>query len=195
VSLTLRYYPYVVGDGASTVRDLIASDPRSSFRAHVYFGNNGRHQGVSVEHLKAIPAVDEVVRLSFIGSIRVGGLYRDGRRYITDALSERFDAIARSMPEFHFGRFDIRFKSIDSLQTGEDFLIIEINGAGSEAIHIWDPEVPVSTAHREIFRYQAKLFAIGAKNRARGYRPVTLREFYRFTRRQQRLLTQYPVSV
>ena len=46
----------------------------------------------------------------------------------------------RSIPDFHFGRIDLRFASIAALRKGEDFRIIEINGVGSEATHIWDPD-------------------------------------------------------
>jgi hypothetical protein len=56
-------------------------------------------------------------------------LYRDGSAHITYALTERLDQIAKSMPEFHYGRFDLRFRTIDALMQGEDFLIVEINGA------------------------------------------------------------------
>jgi hypothetical protein len=142
--------------------------------------------------LERIPEKDELVRLAFIGSIRVGGLYRDARQLVTPALSERFDAIARSMPEFYYGRFDIRFESIERLQSGEAFSVIEINGAGSEAIHAWDPEVPLRTVYRELFKAQDLLFEIAARNRARGFRPMRLKLFFRMAFRQHRLLRRYP---
>ena len=55
------------------------------------------------------------------------------------------------MPEFYFGRFDIRFKSIDALCRGEGFQILEVNGASAEAIHIWDPEQTVRETYRVLF--------------------------------------------
>ena len=79
-----------------------------------------------------------------IGNQRAGALYRDGRRHITAALEARFDAIARSMTEFHYGRFDLRFETSKRLMRGEDFAIVEINGIGGEAIDCWDPRLPVT---------------------------------------------------
>ena len=45
------------------------------------------------------------------------------------------------MPEFHYGRFDLRFESIEALMRGESFSIVEIIGIGGEAIDCWDPRL------------------------------------------------------
>ena len=193
-SLALRYFPYVVGDGRSTIRDLIHREPRAGWKADFHLGERKDHRGFASECPDYIPAEGEVVRLAFIGSIRAGGLYRDGRMYIRPALERRVDEIARSMPEFYFGRFDIRFKSIDRLEQGEDFAIIEINGAGSEVIHVWDPNTKFSEVYKTLFDYQTTLFRIGADNRARGFKPVSLMEFFRCARRQTTLSAKYPPS-
>jgi membrane protein DedA with SNARE-associated domain len=194
MSLTLRYWPHVIGDGVSTVRELIEREPRMAYKARFYRGDNPQHRGLSAELLERVPADREMVRLSFIGSIRTGGLYRDARASITPAMSERFDAIARSMPEFWFGRFDIRFRSLDELQHGEAFKVIEVNGAGAEAIHMWDPEMPLVEAYRELLHYQSLLFTIGAANRKRGFKPMGLRALIAFTNKQNRLIDSYPPS-
>jgi hypothetical protein len=193
-SLTLRYFPYVVGDGRSSLRQLVLNDPRAGWKARYHLGLHPEHLGLGQMDLQRVPAEGELVRLAFIGSMRVGGLYRDARQFITPALSQRFDAIARSMPEFHFGRFDIRFESLERLQAGEDFSIIEINGAGSEAIHAWDPEVPLRSVYRELFQAQDQLFEIAARNQARGFKPVSLAVFLQTALRQHRLLGRYPPS-
>ena len=114
--------------------------------------------------------------------------------YLTPALERRFGEIARSIPEFYFGRFDIRFKSIELLQEGEGFAIIEINGAGAEVIHVWDPNTKFTEVYKTLFAYQKTLFQIGAKNRSRGFKPMSLREFFRCVRKQNTLISQYPPS-
>jgi membrane protein DedA with SNARE-associated domain len=194
LSMTFRYFPHVVGDGRTDLARLILRDPRTRWKSTAHLGSDKAHEGLSGAALNAVPADGEVVRLSLVGSNRVGGLYRDAARYVTPALTARFDEIARAIPEFHFGRFDVRFRSLESLQAGEDLQIVEINGAGSEIIHVWDPDVPLLEAYRSLFRQQSILFGIGAANRARGFKPTGAQEFLGYMRFQRRMLAQTPAS-
>jgi hypothetical protein len=186
-SLGLRYYPHVVGNGRASLRELIAADPRLSRRAKL-------HMAAVESRLDEVPAEGALIRLATIASLRIGALYRDGGPLITRALAERIDAIARSMPEFHYGRFDVRFASIEGLQRAEEFRIIEVNGAGAEAIHIWDPELGIGEAYRILFEQHEILFAIAARNRDRGWQPIGLRELLALQWKESRLLRAYPLS-
>ncbi len=192
LSVTLRYFPYVYGDGVSTLRDLIKNSPRTKMRADYFLGEKSEHTGFEKHYLDIIPAEGELIRLSFIGSIRVGGLYRDASHLITPELTKRFNDIALSMPEFYFGRFDIRFESTELLKAGTGFSIIEINGAGSEAISAWDPEVSIFKLYRELFEAQSLLFKVSALNRSRGYKPMGLWAFLKAAKRQNKLIESYP---
>ena len=187
IGLALRYFPRVTGDGHSTVAKLIAADPRA------------RRVGLSPRQqcrvpLMAVPRSGEVVRLATIGSTRVGGLYRDGAALITPQLTQAIDAVARDMPDFHFGRFDVRFESTQELAAGRAFTVMEINGAGSEAIEAWDPDTNVLQGFRMIFAKQRLLFAIAAAQRKKGIRPIGLLELARLNLRQIRLIKLYPPS-
>lgn len=193
-SLTLRYFPFVIGDGHSTVRELIRMEPRANWKAHLHLGARAEHRGIASERLAQVPAAGEIFRLAFIGSNRVGGIYRDARAHITPELERRFDAISRTMPEFYIGRYDIRFASLERLRQGQDFAIIEINGAGAEAIHVWDPNMGLGEAYRTLFAYQETLFQIGAKNRNRGFQPASLTQFFGAIRKQRALIRRYPPS-
>jgi hypothetical protein len=187
VGLALRHYPRVHGDGHSTLGELIRKDRRT------------RRMLRSAAHacpydLDSVPAAGQTVRIATIGSTRVGGLYRDGGALITDALTAAIDAIAREMPEFHFGRFDVRFDDVNDLQAGQGFSIMEVNGAGSEAIQAWDPGIGLVAGLRMVFAKQRLLFEIGAANRKRGARPIGLRELMRLNASQNRLIDSYPPS-
>jgi membrane protein DedA with SNARE-associated domain len=194
VSLTLRYFPHVIGDGRMTVRELINSDPRAQWKSDLHLGVDPTHRGVDPVDLDRIPERGEVVRIALIGNQRAGGLYRDGYRHITPELESRFDAIACSMTEFHYGRFDLRFDSIEALMRGEDFAIVEINGIGGEAIDCWDPRLGVRECYRRLARQQRLLFQIGMRNRARGFRPTRVGEFLSSLFEQNRLIKRYPAS-
>ena len=187
IGLALRHFPQVVGDGANSIAELRAADLRLR-RLH----GSARHQAPAAS--TRVPAAGEVVRLATIGSTRVGGLYRDGGACITPQLLAAIDAVARDMPDFYCGRFDVRFDSIDALAAGRGFTIMEINGAGSEAIEAWDPDIGVLRGLRMIFAKQRTLFAIGAALRKRGVVPIGLLALARLNRRQQRLIALYPPS-
>jgi membrane protein DedA with SNARE-associated domain len=191
-SLTLRYFPYVIGDGKSTLTELIQNDPRTKLRADFYLGGKANHLGFGQKDLEHIPQNEELIRLAFIGSLRVGGLYRDAGHLITPELTKRFDDISRSMPEFYYGRFDIRFESTDLLKEGKGFSIIEINGAGAEAIQAWDPDVPVRQLYKEFFKAQSLLFKVGAMNRKRGFKPMSMIGLIKAIKKQNKLIDSYP---
>lgn len=187
-SLGFRCFPHVVGDGRASLAGLIEEDPRTRRMAR-------RHRrALSPADLRRVPAKGETVRLSLLGSVRTGGLYYDGSGYVTPALAARFDEIARAMPDFHFGRFDIRFRSIEALCRGEDFQIIEVNGASAEAIHIWDPEQSVAETYRVLFEQFRLLYEIGAQNRDRGHRPIGFGDYLALQWKESRLLRRYPES-
>ncbi len=183
-----------MGDGRSTVAELIANDPRARWRAQLHLGEDPTHRGIDAAERTRIPAAGEVVPLAFVGNQRAGGIYSDARRYITPALTGRFDEICRAIPEFHYGRFDVRFATPAALTAGEEFSIIEINGVGGEAIDVWDPDLSVAEVYRRLFRQQALLFAIGDRNRRRGFAPPGLVSSLRPAFRQSQLVARYPAS-
>jgi len=113
---------------------------------------------------------------------------------ITQALIARIDAIAKDIPDFHFGRFDVRYTNLPALRRGEDFSIIEINGVGSEATHIWDPATRLAAIWGDQLRHYGAAWAIGAAMRRRGARPSGLRAMYRDWRLQRRLMRSYPIN-
>ena len=62
---------------------------------------------------RAFVLIDSRTGISDLGGVLTGfgtiaATLQNGAQ-ITPALSARFDAISRSMPEFHYGRYDIRF--------------------------------------------------------------------------------------
>lgn len=193
-SLTLRYFPHVIGDGRSTLRALIHRDPRARWKSSLHLGRDRSHRGVGAGELDRVPADGEVVQIALIGNQRAGGLYYDGRTFITAALEQRFDEIACSMTEFHYGRFDIRFGSVEAMMRGDDFQILEINGIGGEAIDCWDPRLSVWQTYGRLFEEQRVLFEIGDRNRARGFQPTPVREFVNLLHMQTGLIKLYPPS-
>ena len=184
-SLTLKYNPYVIGDGKTTLRNLIEKDRRAGLIKHVYLK---RHE----KQLDDVIPEGQNFRLAFTGSHSRGTIFRNGNRYISEPMRQAFDRISYDIPEFYFGRFDVRFPDFRQLQQGDGFKIVEINGAGGEATHIWDRKTPILKAYRTLIKQTALLFEIGARNRRRGFRPSTLFEMWKAYRKEKRLTPLYP---
>lgn len=186
-SLTLKHAPYVTGDGRSTLRGLILADPRAGRVPHLYLP---RLAG----QLERVPASGERVRLVFVGNHCKGSVFEDATEQVTGELAASIERIARAIPGFHFGRVDLRFASLAALLRGEGFRIIEINGVGSEATHVWDPRTTLLAAWRAQFEHYGAAFRIGAANRARGHPPTGVAETFRLWRLQRSLMRRYPMN-
>ncbi len=96
------------------------------------------------------------------------------------------------MTVFHYGRFDLRFDTIEALMRAEDFSIVEINGIGGEAIDCWDPRLGVRECYRLAAEQQRLLFQIGMRNRARGFHPTKIGKFLSSLFEQNRLISDIP---
>src|SRR3546814_17810061 len=75
----------------------------------------------------------------------------------------------------HYSRLDVRFRDIAALREGRDFRVIEINGASSEATHIWDRNGTLGELYRTLFFQYRTLFEIGVEQRRQGVKPPRLR--------------------
>jgi membrane protein DedA with SNARE-associated domain len=184
-SITLKELPRVVGDGSRTVRQLIESDARAARLSEVYLK---RH----AERADQVLRQGEVLPLVFAGNHCQGAVFHDGTALATPQLLQRCHQIACAMPEFYFGRFDVRFHDLDAFLRGEDFRVIEINGAGAEATHIWDATATLPDAYVTLFEQFRILFEIGAANRRRGHEPIGLLRFLRVALAYRRLARRYP---
>jgi hypothetical protein len=186
-SITLKYFPRVVGDGVSTLEQLIRADPRASRIAPTYVKRHTRQADRVLARGEEFPLV-------FVGNHCKGAIFRNGAQLLTPAMQQRFDCIAREIPDFHFGRFDVRFRSIEGLQRGDDFSIIEFNGAGSEATHIWDRDTTLWEAYRVLREQLRLLFEIGRINRTRGLKPIPPLALIGLYLKERRLMRCYPVG-
>ena len=168
LSITKKHFPVVVGDGASTIRELVLRDERAVCLANLYLSRLRRSPD-------DVPTTGEVVPLAELGSHCRGAIFLNGTALETEALRSAVDSIAQNFPGFYFGRFDVRSESIEALQRGQ-FQVLELNGVTSEATHIYDPAVSLVEAYRVLFQQWRIAFEIGACNRHAGHEPMRLRD-------------------
>lgn len=185
ISLALKYTPYVVGDGKRTLAALLQDDPRASQLQHLY---QSRHR----QQLDQVIAKDQPYRLIFSASHSKGAVFRDANHLITPELTAKIDAIMRGLPDFHYGRLDIKFADVEQLKRGESLEIVEINSASSEPLHIWDRNTSYRQAMAALLFQYKTLFQLGASQRQQGHRPPSFKQLLQHWQLERRLSATYP---
>ena len=179
-SITDKRLLVVTGDGSRTLETLILADDRAVCMAPLFLT---RHQA----RLLQIPSVGEIVLLGDLGNHCQGAVFHDGGHLVSAELEAAIEVLAAGYDGFYFGRFDLRVPSEDDFRAGRNLKVLELNGASSEATHIYDPRHGPRAAWRTLREQWRILFAIGERNRRAGVRPLTLAEFlkvYAFHRQQ-----------
>lgn len=185
VSMTFKDTPSVLGDGKSTLAELVQKDPRASQLLHLYEERNKNHWNKIIAEGKEHP-------LLFSASHCRGAVFRDGRQYITPELTAALNKIMVDLPDFHYGRLDVKYRDMESLQAGESLEIVEINGASSEAIHIWDKDTRLIDAFKTLLWQYGTLFKIGNAIRRRGVKTPGLLTLFRAWRKESNVTRYYP---
>ena len=168
-SITEKQFPAVIGDGVRSLEQLILADERAVCIARTY-------AELCPTPMNSVPAIGEAVPLAEIGSHCRGAVFLDASSLRTPELEEAIDSIARAHQGFYIGRFDIRAASHVSFRAGHSFSVIELNGVGGEATHIYDPKVGIVDAYRSLATQWRIAFEIGAINRREGVVPFTVHE-------------------
>ena len=164
-SLTLKIHLSVTGDGRRTIAGLVRAYPRAWLQ----------WEAIRKEHPEwetHIPADGEKWVLVPVGNHARGAMFLNGAAHITPALTQVFDELAGRLDGVYFGRFDLMCASIEALEQGRDFKIIEWNGAKSEPVHIYDPNYPIWKAWRDLFRHWRALYEVSVANIRAGHRPM-----------------------
>lgn len=186
-SITEKVFPVIIGDGKSTVAELVWNDARARFMAEKYLQRFGARQN-------EVLAEGKTQSLVQAGNHAQGCIFRDGMRLNSPALESCIDDISKKVSGFFIGRYDIRFASEDDLRAGKKFSIIELNGAAAEATSIYDARNSLWSAYRTLFRQWNLVFAIGAENRRRGCAPMKMSDCWRAWRNYSALATTYPAA-
>lgn len=149
----------VKGDGHSTVEKLLLKNDRGLLQWKILSRNP--------DVMNRILAENEKFTLVPFGNHCRGAKFIDLTHLADDKLQAMINTTCKKIPEFYYGRLDIRFNSWEELQAGKNFSIIELNGAGSEPTHIYDPKHSIFFAWREIIRHLNILFRICKMNKRR----------------------------
>jgi hypothetical protein len=147
----------VEGDGESTINELLRRDKRHILQLPTLLKTYGN------ELSRILQKGEKRILVPYGNHVR-GAKFIDVSNLVDDELTNTIDRICGRVKGFYFGRLDIRFNSWEELKQGKNISIIELNGAGSEPTHMYDPKHSIFFAWKEIIRHWNILFRISRIN-------------------------------
>ena len=159
----------VTGDGISTLNELILKDDRAVLQMNSL-------QNIYQDKLELILPVGEKKLLVPYGNHARGAKFIDDTHLIDTQLTYVINDICSGIEDFYFGRLDIRFDNWEDFKNGREFSVIEVNGAGAEPTHMYDPRHSIFFAWKEILKHWLILNRVSILNHRRGERYLTVKE-------------------
>ena len=171
-SLVLKSYLRVIGDGKSTLGELINDDPATELVRGALLRRHRRRLGRVLE-------AGRVYELVARGGIADGIVFRDATDRVTPQLAAAVEELASGVEDLRFGRFELRYHNEQCFLAGEDLLVVGLSDPGAEDTRVRDSRIPLPLCHRIQFRYYSALFRLGAAVRAEGAQPLEWGEWLR----------------
>ncbi|OGS70242.1 MAG: hypothetical protein A3F91_12105 [Flavobacteria bacterium RIFCSPLOWO2_12_FULL_35_11] len=158
-SVTLKKYLTIIGDGNSTLLELIMNNERAKHYSE-YISE------INKDRLQMIPKLNEEVVLNIIGNHSKGTQFINGNHLINSELEHFLDNLNVKIEGWNYGRIDIKYHNFEELMKGENLKIIEVNGIISEPTHIYDPSKgSYFKSLKSIKNHWKIMYVIGVKNK------------------------------
>ncbi|MGJ8744889.1 D-alanine--D-alanine ligase [Polaribacter sp.] len=177
----------VTGNGKNTVHELIEQNPRFALQLATLKKKYGNK-------LNDVLPINAQLNLVPFGNHVRGSKFTDVSHRVNEKLLQTINNICLQIPDFYFGRLDIMFQSWKDIEQGKNFSIIELNGAGSEPTHIYDPKHSIFFAWKEIIRHYDILYKISTYNHQKGYSYLNIKQSRQLVVDNKRL-TNYLKSI
>lgn len=176
--ITSKELPHVIGDGKSTLRDLIKRNWPSV-------------EGKVPKNIDAnyVPKKGENAIASYVGNRSHGSIFRDASHLATKPLTKSIkNAIGNA--DFNYGRLDVVADSEEELKKG-NIKVIEANGVHSFATHFYGPRYNLFDAFKIANKQYKILLNVAIENKNKKmYIPSNLREFFKLTAKSESSLAR-----
>jgi hypothetical protein len=174
----------IIGNGVLTLQQLIEQVPRYYFQRKSLFEKYKKDWN-------KILYKGEFFILSEIGNHARGSLFTDLTKHNTPQLEQLIDTISKTYNTFYFGRYDIKFNTWEELYQGKNFMLIELNGSGSEPTHIYHPNKSIVQAWKIILYHWKVLYKIAAINHKNGTPYPTLKQGLNLIKQENEIAKQF----
>lgn len=151
----------VVGDGQSTLWELIGRYPRVAFRLEEM---KAKH----ADKLQHIVPEGEIYCLNYALNLTRGGKLVSLAHEKDEQLLAVFDGLSHYTKHFYFGRYDIKCASIEDLKAGKNYSILEFNGSGAAPHHVYGNGNSLWQAYKIVLHHWEILYQISKQNAWNG---------------------------
>lgn len=167
-SVVVKGFLEITGDGKHSVKELALQNKRA-----LLVWDKMKHS-LSIPESKVLER-GEKVALEPIGNHSRGTAFNDGNHLISKALTDEIERLARHVPDFYYGRFDLRTQCEEDLKRGKGLQVMELNGVNAEPAHIYQEGASLLVGMATLVRHWHWAFQIGMRNK-KNHPPVKFYE-------------------
>lgn len=168
-SITKKKFLSIKGDGKLTLRKIISKNIRA-------VGQKRKLREKLQSEWNSIVPKDKEVLLEPIGNHNRGTEFINANSLISPELVDVISWLVSHIPDFYYGRIDLKTKSIDAL-LNKDLKVLEVNGVNSEPSHIYDTKTKIKDAYKDLFWHMDMMFKISQQNRElKGLKTASFKE-------------------
>lgn len=165
LSLTRKHYFEVEGDGKSSIRELVLE----SERGKVFFKEL---KEISRYDFNTVPLAGQRLVLHTQGNHCKGTRFENANHLINSAMTRIFSQFLKGLDGFEYGRFDVKCKSTEDLETFSNFKVIEFNGIAAEPTIVYDSSVGYLNSLKIFISHWKRLEKLSKFNKSRNYKPI-----------------------
>ncbi len=159
--IVAKEFLIIEGDGIATTESLIKKNPRYELQLKALQLEYGK------QLLNVLPK-GEKLNLVPYGNHARGAKFINVSHWISPELTETINEMCLKITGFYFGRLDVMYNNWDEFETGDNFAVVELNGAASEPTHIYDPTHSLIFAWRELAKHITFMYKISVQNHKNG---------------------------
>lgn len=171
-SIGQKEFLKVIGNGRECVKELLLK----SLRGRIFLKTIDKNYA---NKLTIIPKEKEIYIVEPIGNHCRGTKFinRNDLLHSKDLLN-KIKKIVLPLEGFHFGRIDLKTKSLEDLVYSQNpFKVFEINAVHAEPAHIYDPNYSIFKAYKDLYAQWNQIYAYGKICANQGVPCLKLKNF------------------
>ncbi len=179
-SVCLKNFLTLTGNGKDTVKELLLNN----FHGRLQID---RLEKTNVSLLECVLTDGQTKLLEPIGNHSRGTAFYNGNHLIDVKMKSLIESIIGQQTDIHYGRFDIKYNTLEELKQGKNYKVIELNGAASEPTHIYDRSIPIWKKYKVFSEHFSVMYDICKIQMQKGIDPIsistglrTMRDYYSY---------------